>query len=61
MISFLINGSRCQAEEGTTILEAARARGISIPTLCYLKGVSDIGSCRMCMVEAKGFDVLLPA
>lgn len=61
MISFSINGSRCQAKEGTTILEAARARGISIPTLCYLKGVSDIGSCRMCMVEAKGFDMLLPA
>ena len=39
---------------GSTILEAARAAGIEIPTLCYLKDVSQTGSCRMCLVEVKG-------
>ena len=45
----------------TTLLELSRANGIDIPTLCYLKGVNEIGSCRLCMVEAEGYDRLLPA
>ena len=61
MIACIINGKRCEAAEGVTILELARQNGIEIPTLCYLEGVNDIGSCRLCMVEAEGFDRLLPA
>ncbi len=61
MISFTINGIKCEARESTTILAAARDNKIYIPTLCYLEGVSDIGSCRLCMVEVKGYDMLLPA
>ena len=37
-----------------TILQAARDAGINIPTLCYLKDISQTGSCRMCVVEVKG-------
>ena len=40
--------------EGTTVLEAARKANIEIPTLCYLKGINQIGACRMCLVEIKG-------
>ncbi|MBN2323705.1 MAG: iron hydrogenase small subunit [Spirochaetes bacterium] len=40
--------------EGTTILEAARLAGVSIPTLCYLEGVQTMGACRVCLVEIEG-------
>ncbi len=61
MTELTINGKRVAVPEGTTILEAARSAGIDIPSLCYLKDVSDLGSCRLCMVEAEGCDRLLPA
>ncbi len=61
MIRVNINGRDYQVEDGTTILEIARKHRIDIPTLCFLEGVSDIGSCRLCMVEAKGYERLLPA
>lgn len=54
MFDFTIDGRTVTVEEGTTILEAARAAQIHIPTLCYLKGVSSIGSCRLCVVEVEG-------
>lgn len=50
-----------EAAEGMTILAAARSAGIRIPTLCYLEGVSDIGSCRLCVVEVDGMDKLVPS
>ncbi len=61
MITFTINGKTCEVPENITILAAAKKHGIKIPTLCFLEGVSDIGSCRLCMVEAKGSKSLLPA
>ena len=61
MISCKINGKEISASENTTILEAARQNGIDIPTLCYLKGVNEIGSCRLCMVEIQGLDHLAAA
>ena len=61
MISLTINGKRVTVPEGTTILEAARTSGVAIPTLCYLKGVNEVGACRMCVVEVKGADRLVAA
>ncbi|MCR5358023.1 MAG: formate dehydrogenase subunit alpha [Lachnospiraceae bacterium] len=61
MITVKINGIDYKALEGATILNVARSNGINIPTLCYLEGVSDLGSCRICVVEAKGYERLLPA
>ncbi|MCR4609402.1 MAG: formate dehydrogenase subunit alpha [Eubacterium sp.] len=61
MINLTINGQAYQAEEGATILDIARKNNIDIPTLCYMEGVSDVGSCRLCMVEVEGFSNLLPA
>ncbi len=43
MVNIKINGIECSVEEGTTILEAARANGIRIPTLCWLKDINEIG------------------
>ncbi len=61
MIQFRINGMPCQAEAGTTILKAARAAGVEIPTLCYLEGINEIGACRLCVVEIAGMDKLVTA
>jgi bidirectional [NiFe] hydrogenase diaphorase subunit len=60
-ISVRIDGELLAAREGQSILEAAQANGKHIPTLCYLKGLSAVGACRVCMVELAGTDRLLPA
>lgn len=54
MINCTINDKKLQVEEGTTILEAARAEGIKIPTLCYHKDLTPYGACRLCLVEITG-------
>jgi len=51
MVKFRLNGLEVQAEEGTTLLEAARFYGLDIPTLCYHEGLSPYGGCRLCVVE----------
>ncbi len=61
MMTIRMNGNTYQAAEGETILDVARRNHVEIPTLCFLEGVSELGSCRLCMVEAKGFERLLPA
>lgn len=61
MVNITIDGKAVQVEEGTTVLEAAKSAGIDIPTLCYLKGVNEIGACRMCLVEIKGARALQAA
>ena len=52
MITLTIDGIEVQAPQGSTVLEAARLAGIRIPTLCYLKGINEIGACRMCVVDS---------
>ncbi|MBR1532698.1 MAG: FAD-dependent oxidoreductase, partial [Eubacterium sp.] len=59
MINLTINGKQIQAPEGSTILEAARANGIYIPTLCYDEAVEVYGACGLCVVEAEGIPKLL--
>ena len=54
MVNIKINGVDYSVPEGSTILEAARAAGINIPTLCYMKDINAIGACRICVVEVKG-------
>ena len=54
MITLTIDGISVSVPAGTTVLEAARAAKINIPTLCYLKGINQIGACRICMVEVEG-------
>lgn len=56
-----INEVEIAIEEGATLLQAAKEAGIRIPTLCHLDGVSDIGACRLCLVEVQGINRLLPA
>jgi len=58
MLHLTINGKPIEVPEGTTILEAARMNSIDIPSLCYLKDINAIGSCRICVVEVAGAKTL---
>ena len=53
-VNITINGQQMSVPADYTILQAANDAGINIPTLCYLKDISQTGSCRMCVVEIKG-------
>lgn len=56
-----INEQLISAREEQTVLEAANDAGIHIPTLCHLEGVSEVGACRLCLVEIGGSNKLQPA
>ena len=61
MVNITINGMKLSVQDGTTILNAARDAGIEIPHLCYWEGLNEIGACRVCVVEVKGLEKLVPA
>lgn len=61
MVQLTINNIKVNAENGMTILEAAKSVGIDIPTLCHLKNLSPTGTCRMCSVEVEGHKNLTPS
>jgi formate dehydrogenase major subunit len=52
--TFILNGKETPFKQGQMILEAVRNAGIEIPTLCYLKGSTPTGACRICLIEVKG-------
>ncbi len=56
-----IDGRECGATEEQSILEVAEENGVCIPTLCHMEGLSEVGACRLCLVEVKGSNKLLPA
>ena len=56
-----IDGKQVSARAGQSILEVAKEHSIDIPTLCHLDGLSDVGACRLCVVEIKGSPRLFPA
>jgi bidirectional [NiFe] hydrogenase diaphorase subunit len=60
-LSIRIDGQLITAEEGQTVLQAAKANGKYIPTLCDLDGLTPVGACRVCLVEVAGVDRLFPA
>ena len=61
MVNVTVNGIAVSVPKGSTILEAARAAGVEIPTLCYMKKKNEIGACRICVVEATGARGLVTA
>lgn len=61
MMNITIDQMDLSVKEDCTILEACLANDIQIPTLCYHKGVNEIGSCRICMVEVEGYPSLFAA
>src|SRR5699024_9134099 len=61
MVTITIDNQRIAVDGRLTILEAAKTAHIEIPHLCYLKGINDIGACRICAVELEGKDRLVTA
>ena len=61
MVTLTIDGLKVTVPAETTILDAAKAVSIKIPTLCYLKEINEIAACRICMVEVEGLERLVPA
>ncbi len=61
MINVKINGIAVSVPKGSTVLDAARAAGVEIPTLCFMKEKNEIGACRICVVEVnegRGFRIV---
>src|SRR5258707_14415152 len=61
MPALKIDGRTLSAEDGQTILDAARKAGIEIPTLCWYPKLSTVGNCRICLVSVEGQPKLVPA
>lgn len=61
VVTLKINDQDVSGRDDESILEIARENGINIPTLCHLDGLSDVGACRLCLVEIKGSNKLVPA
>jgi predicted molibdopterin-dependent oxidoreductase YjgC len=60
-VSVTIDGVEVSVPAVSTILDAARAQGIDLPTLCYLENLAPVNVCRVCVVEVTGSRVLVPA
>jgi NADH dehydrogenase/NADH:ubiquinone oxidoreductase subunit G len=60
-VSININGRDLSVREGVTILDACKAAGIQVPTLCYHPDLTIAGNCRICVVEVEGWKALAPA
>ena len=60
-VTVTIDGVEVSVPAGSTILEAARAQGLDLPTLCYLENLVPVNVCRICVVEVTGSRVLVPA
>jgi len=50
-MTLTINGKEVKGREGDTVLEICEANNIYVPTLCHLSGLTDVGACRMCVVD----------
>ncbi len=61
MVTVTIDGKQLEVPEGTTVLRAAQAAGIDIPTLCDHPHLTPYGGCRLCLVEVEGARTLQPS
>ncbi len=60
-ITLTINGREVKGKEGDTVLDVCCANDIYVPTLCHLEGLSNVGACRLCVVEIEGERRINPA
>jgi len=60
-VDVTLDGRTVSVPAGSTILDACRAEGIDIPTLCFLESLTPVNVCRVCVVEVAGSRVLVPA
>ena len=60
-VTLTIDGQETVVPEGSTLLEAIRARGIDTPTLCFAENLTPVNVCRICVVEVEGSRTLVPS
>jgi predicted molibdopterin-dependent oxidoreductase YjgC len=60
-VEISLDGQTVAVPAGSTILDACRAEGIDVPTLCFLESLTPVNVCRICVVEVTGSRVLVPA
>ncbi|NBU60605.1 MAG: hypothetical protein EBS27_02355, partial [Actinobacteria bacterium] len=60
-VELTIDGKKVTAPEGSTLLDACRASGKEIPTLCFGDTITPKNACRVCMVELEGSRTLVPS
>jgi bidirectional [NiFe] hydrogenase diaphorase subunit len=60
-IPITLNDKKLEVDPGRTILEVCRENDVEILTMCHLDGISDVGACRLCLVEIEGISKLMPA
>lgn len=60
-IPIIVDDKPLQADAGKTILDVCRDHDIEILTMCHLKGITDVGACRLCLVEIEGSPKLFSA
>lgn len=61
MVRLTIDGREIMVDGHINVLDAARKLGINIPTFCHQARLSDLGACRMCLVEVEGMGKLQTA
>ena len=61
VVELTVDGRTIAVPAGSTILDACRAEGIEVPTLCFLESLTPVNVCRLCVVEVAGSRVLVPA
>jgi predicted molibdopterin-dependent oxidoreductase YjgC len=61
VVEAMLDGRIVAVPAGSTILDACRAEGIDVPTLCFLESLTPVNACRVCVVEVTGSRVLVPA
>ena len=53
-ISMTINGAKVSVPKDYSVMRAAEEMGVIVPRLCFLKGINETSSCRLCVVDVKG-------
>jgi predicted molibdopterin-dependent oxidoreductase YjgC len=61
LLDIEVDGEPVRVAEGSTILDALRARGVDTPTLCFADNLTPVNACRVCVVELEGSRVLVPS
>ena len=61
VLTLRVDGVEVAVPAGSSLLDAARAAGAELPTLCHLDGLTPVGACRLCLVEVEGSGKLQPA
>ena len=61
VVTLKVNGVEVAVPAGSSLLEATRAAGVAVPTLCHLDGLTPVAACRLCLVAVEGSGKLLPA